>query len=107
MEPIKLKELKINQILNYYSPQEEKWAQVRIIDLGLNYVALIGMEGELKGISWKENISNLKNLALYRTYEPPIPEPPPLPKKKVKTKVWVYTMLIIIIALQVVTLIKL
>ncbi len=107
MEPIKLKELKINQILNHYSSQEEKWIQLRLIDFGLNYVILIGMEGELKGISWRESTTNLRNPDLYCTYEPPIPEPPPLPKKQIKTKVWVYTILIIIIILQVITLIKL
>ncbi len=107
MESINFNELRAGQTLNYYSTSEQKWVPIRLTQLGLNYAALEGLEGDLTGISWKENISNLKNLSLYRTYEPPIPQPPPLPKKKVKTKVWVYTMLIIIIILQVVTLIKL
>ena len=73
MKPINLTDLRIDNLIMFFSAVDEKWIVARITAIGLNYITLKALEGEMAGWTWNENLARIQDPEHYRTY---IPEPP-------------------------------
>jgi len=73
MNAINIQQLKRDDLITFYSAEEQKWLVAQITDIGLNYVHLHALEGNITGFRWTENLRNIKDPEHYRMC---IPKPP-------------------------------
>lgn len=65
-----LQTLERGSIILYYCP-ELGWAKAEIIDMGLNYFHMKGLEGSKEGLDWKHDIYSMMVTNRYHLYIPP------------------------------------
>ena len=78
MKTLNIQTLRPDDLVSFYSAADLKWLPAQIVSMGLNYVKLQALAGEIEGFSWTVSIQDIKNPELYRVY---IPEPPKRKRK--------------------------
>ena len=78
MEAINIRQLKLHDLISFYSAEEEAWLTCQITQLGLNFVHLHALEGNITGFRWTENLRTIQDPEHYRVH---IPEPPKRKRK--------------------------
>ena len=76
--PINIQRIHKDDIITFYCAEETKWIQAQITLLGLNFVKLTALEGNLEGFKWSASMTEIQDPDFYRPY---IPEPPKRKKK--------------------------
>ena len=76
--PINIQRIHKDTIITFYCAEETKWVQAQITLLGLNFVKLTALEGNLEGFKWSASMTEIQDPDFYRPY---IPEPPKRKKK--------------------------